>query len=387
MKHNSNPEENNYFETIIIGAGPAGLIAGKYLDNCLILDQKKEIGVPVNCGEGISRKALERQGIKPDSSWISATIDSVQTIMPNGKSFGGFLDEAGYVLDRTKFEKFLASKSKAKIRLNTKVIDIKRKDNGFEITTNNNYVLRSKYIIGADGPNSIVRNTFFQKKINFVPAIEYFVKLTKETETNIIKIFFDNKKYPDGYAWIFPKSKNSANIGLGGKGNLTLAFNEFMENIIKPNYGNFELIQNKSGIIPFDNITISDNKNIMLVGDAAGLIEPILGGGINQAMWSGKIAAQCVLNDEINLYQSKIKALPFASQKLFKANKILYSLSNESLNELGEIMNNIDKKKKNLLSISARGFMKILRNPSARKDALKILKLLLIYHKTKDTFF
>jgi digeranylgeranylglycerophospholipid reductase len=372
MEDNNTP--NNYFETIIIGAGPAGLIAGWYLDNALILDQKQEIGVPVMCGEGISSKALERQGIKPDPSWISCVIDSVQTIMPNGKPFGGFFDEAGYILDRTKFEKFLASKCKCKIQLNAKVVDIKLSPaviarsepageatrqspaQTYKITTSNGEIFKSKYIIGADGPNSITRKTFFQKKINFIPAIEYAVKLEKEVQTNIIKIFFDNEKYPDGYAWIFPKSKNIANIGLGGKGNLVKTFNEFLENTIKLNYGNYELLKNKSGIIPFDDIKISDNKRIMLVGDAAGLI---------------------------NLYESKIKALPFADAKLLKANKILYSLSNESLNELGEII----KKKSNPFLMAFKGTIKILRNPGARKDIFKLLKLFLIYHKNKNTFF
>ena len=410
---NNNTRKDNYFETMIIGAGPAGLIAGWYLDNALILDKKQEIGAPVNCGEGISRKALERQGIKPDNSWISAAIDSVQTIMPNGKSFGGFHKGAGYVIDRTKFEKFLASKCQAKIQLNTKVVDIRpietpksakqspcpaegARPQGarprkspccFQITTDQGETFKSKYIIGADGPNSIVRKKFFQEKINFVPAIEYSVKLEKPVETNIIKIFFDNEKYPDGYAWIFPKSKNLANIGLGGNGNLTRAFNEFLENTIKPNYGTCELLENKSGIIPFDNIKISDNRNIMLAGDAAGLIDPILKGGMNQAMRSGRIAAQCVLNNEIHLYESKIKSLPSANPELFKANKILCSLSKESLNELGEIMNRASENKTSEFSTAVQSAARILKNPVARKDTLKLLKLFSIYNKTKNTFF
>ena len=146
----NNTTANKYFETIIIGAGPAGLIAGWHLKNALILDKKQKIGTPVICGEGIAREALERQGIKPDPSWISCAIDSVQIIMPDGKSFGEFYNESGYVIDRTKFEKFLASKCKCKIRLNTNVIGIEKKDNIYQITTGNGEIFKSKYIIGAD---------------------------------------------------------------------------------------------------------------------------------------------------------------------------------------------------------------------------------------------
>jgi len=62
------------YQVIIIGAGPAGLIAGQHLNEAVILDKKEEIGKPVQCGEGISKKALEIQGIKPDKEWISCEI-------------------------------------------------------------------------------------------------------------------------------------------------------------------------------------------------------------------------------------------------------------------------------------------------------------------------
>ena len=46
------------FETIIVGAGPGGLVCGKYLSNALILEQKEEIGKPVQCAEGLARYFL-----------------------------------------------------------------------------------------------------------------------------------------------------------------------------------------------------------------------------------------------------------------------------------------------------------------------------------------
>ena len=113
------------YQTIIIGAGPAGLIAGQYLEDALILDKKQEIGKPVQCGEGISRKALEMQRIEPNPDWISCEIHKVERIMPNGKAIGSFHQEPiGYVIDREKFEKYLARSSKAKIKLNTEVVKV-----------------------------------------------------------------------------------------------------------------------------------------------------------------------------------------------------------------------------------------------------------------------
>ncbi len=56
------------YQTIIIGAGPAGLIAGRNLKDFLILDKKSQIGEPVQCGEGISAGALKKQQIEPNDS-------------------------------------------------------------------------------------------------------------------------------------------------------------------------------------------------------------------------------------------------------------------------------------------------------------------------------
>ncbi len=225
------------YETIIVGAGPAGLIAGGYLKNALILDKKKEIGKPVQCGEGISKKALERQGIKPDAFWINSEIYKMERITPNGKAIGRLYSEPiGYVIDREKFEKYLAQSAKAEIKLNTEVVDLRIAGEYWEITAKNGLVFKSRYVIGADGPLSIVRRKVFpenQKKMEFVPAMEYLIRTEKEFNAKTIKIFFDNEKYKEGYAWIFPKSKNTANIGVDGKGNLLEKFQIFLDENIK----------------------------------------------------------------------------------------------------------------------------------------------------------
>lgn len=368
------------YQTIIIGAGPAGLTTGHFLEDALILEQKPEIGKPVSCGEAISRKVLERQEIKPDSSWISTTVDIVQRIMPNGKFFGGVHKKIGYVLDREKFEKFLASSSKAKIKLNTKVVNLKLKNNIWEIEAENDEIFRCKYLIGADGPNSVVRRKVFQEKLEILPAIEYLVELKKEIKTNILKVYLDNKKYPQGYAWVFPKSNHTANIGVGGKGNPSEIFNEFLEKTIRKSYGNYRLLENRSGVIPFGSASRFSKDGVLLIGDAAGLTDPIFKGGIGKAMWFARIAAQCILNNEVNLYESKIKSMSLGSQELIEASRILYSLDNQTLNELGEVL---DKKSSSYLR-TLPGIIKVLSNPRIRKRSFRVFKFFSIWRKYKD---
>lgn len=375
----------NAFKTIIIGAGPAGLTAGRYLEDALILEQKEEIGRPVQCAEGLSKKILEREGILPNPEWICAVINETQIILPNGKIIRLPGKEQGYILDRVGFEKFLASQCQASLQLQNRVIDIKRENNFWKLRTEKGESFKSKYLIGADGPFSIVRKKIFKEKLEMLPCIEYLVKLEKEIENSVMKMYFDKERFPSGYAWLFPKSKNTANIGLGGKENLQEKFKDFLKNTIKKDFGNFELLENKSGVVPWGGAKIKLFKdNAFLVGDAGGLVDPIFGGGIGNAMISGRMAAELILSGKAEIYDSKIKSIPFFSKDLLLAQEILYSFDNKVLNEIGEVL---EKRKGDIFYLkNSFPLPAFLLKPNLRKNILKFLKLLFIYQKYAGQF-
>jgi len=370
------------FETIIVGAGPGGLAAGRYLEDALILEKKEEIGKPVQCGEALDKKALKREEIKIEPAWISTIIDTTQFIPPNGKIINFFTKEGSYILDRIGFERFLASQSKAEIKLKSRVVDLERENAIWKVKTEDGKTFKSKYLIGADGPHSIIRRKVFKEKIDIFPLIEYLVELEKEIDISAIKIYFDKEKFSIGYAWIFPKSKASANIGLGfiGKGNLQEKFKDFLEKVVKKDYGNYKLLKNKSGVAPWGEVKIKLFKeNAFLVGDAGGLVSPIFGGGMGNALLSGRLAAQSILNGKVESYEQKIKSLPFFNKDLFSAQNILYSFSNQVFNELGEIL---EKKGEDIFYLkNFSAISDFLSKPNLRKNIFKLLKLLFIYKK------
>lgn len=366
------------FETIIVGAGPGGLMAGRYLNDALILDQKEEIGKPVRCAEGISRESLERQKIKLDKNWISAFIDTIQLVSPSGKIIKIEEKNIGFVLNRELFEKFLARGCRAEIKLKKKVVDVELENNLWRVETENGEVFLSKYLIGADGPFSIIRKKVFEEKVGLLSTIEYLVELEKEIDTSAMKIYFDKEKFPSGYAWIFPKSKKKANIGLGSEKNLVEKFKDFMEGIIRRDFGNYKLLENRSWVIPWGGAKIKLFKdNAFLVGNAGGLVDPVFGGGINNAMVSGKLAAECILSGNPHLYEKKLKSLPFFSRDLLLAQRILYSLPNPVLNEIAEVLEGKDI----FYFKTAPAFFEILSKKNLRKNFLKILKLFAILRK------
>ena len=153
-------------DVVVVGAGPGGSMAARYcaeggLDTVLSA-KKAEIGAPLGCAEGVSKKWLQEVDIEPDPSWIRGDMKGAIIKSPQGTTFQ--LDESkagaevGYVLERHLFDKALAKKAAeagAKIMLRTsctgvirekgEIVGITARSMGEEIE------IRAKCVVAADG--------------------------------------------------------------------------------------------------------------------------------------------------------------------------------------------------------------------------------------------
>ena len=373
------------YDTIIIGAGPAGLNTARFLQgDCLILDKKRELGLPVQCGEGISIHALERENLTIQPEWVLARIRQIKRIMPNGRYWGNKRETPyALVLNKAVFEKHLAGLVAAEIRLNSRVVELKRENDYWTVTTANKDRYRAKYLVGADGPSSQVAKAGFNYSYTRVAGINFEVGFRKPVAMDELQMFFGTQIAPRGYGWIFPYSDHTANVGLliKSQGKVREFYHRFLETIVKPLYGEYQLGQEKSGVMTISGFPDRVAKdNALLVGDAGAFTDPIFSGGISLALLTGRLAAESINTAHCDRYQESIDNLPFTGASLVRAQEIFYSFDDETLNQLGEALHG---KSTRYITTDA-GKKTFMAKPEIRKHLPEIAEFAEIWRVAKE---
>ena len=361
-------------DVLVIGAGPAGSSAAKHAAlngaEVLMIDKKSEIGVPKRCAEGVSKEGLKQLGIEPNPRWITKELSGVRMVSPNGTDV--ILDEdkvklpeAGYILERKVFDKFMAmdaARAGAQIMVKTLATGLKREGDRVIVSAehmDHEFEIQAKIIIAADGPESRVGRwaglKTGTKPKNMESCAQFEMVNVEMKEPDCIEFHFGSVA-PGGYAWIFPKGDDLANVGLGILNTLTekTAYQhllEFVDN--NPATQNAQPVELNIGGDPVGGV-IKDlvADNVLVVGDAAGMVNPLTGGGITSGMTGGRIAGEVAakaVRDEAwsakdmkeykKLCQEEVAD---SFKKYLKTKEYLLSLSDEELDSIAEAFQETD---------------------------------------------
>jgi digeranylgeranylglycerophospholipid reductase len=331
----------NNFDVVVVGAGPAGslfsrIVAEKGFD-VLMIDRRKEIGIPVRCGEGTGQGVFDLAGIKPHKDW-SNKIKAAHLISKAGNRaiFNGVTP--GYVIERRVFDKLLALKAVdtgAKLLTGTTAVGY-QKGKIIAESFHKKTEFKGKLIVGADGIESYVaRMAGLSKSLpprELDSCFQYEMKGIEMQDSNALEIYLGSMA-PRGYVWIFPKGEDRANVGIGIAGDDPRTAKYYLDNFIKTreDLKNASITQVSSGNIsvtkPLDKVV---DDQLMIIGTAARHVSPIHGGGIWDAMFGARIAAEVAVDSLEKEDLSKKKLIEYQNQWLKKQGRTqlaLYKLS------------------------------------------------------------
>ena len=317
------------YDVIVVGGGPAGATAAADLAasgrSVLLLDRAGRIKP---CGGAIPPRLIRDFAI-PDHLLVGRATSARMIApsdrrveMPVGKGFVG-------MVNRDSFDEWLrerAAQSGAERAIGlfdsitrdaSNIATVHYRGAGGVATA-----ARARVVIGADGARSAVAKQAIPGagRMPCVFAYHEVIRSPQQGSSDYddarCDVFYQGAVSPDFYGWVFPHG-DTASIGVGSaqKG---FALREAVAALRQSSgLDGCETIRGEGAPIPLKPLGRWDNgRDVVVIGDAAGVVAPASGEGIYYAMASGRFAAEAV---ETYLATGKVKALASARSNFMKA--------------------------------------------------------------------
>jgi digeranylgeranylglycerophospholipid reductase len=395
-------------EVLVVGAGPAGSSAAMAAADggarTLLIDRKKEIGTPVQCGEVVGETLLRKLKLKLPPGAEAARLDHTTFLLDRRLKLTSREPYwKAVTLERKIFDKALAAQAAeagAMVHADARLTDIKMDgDRVVQATIMHQGVevkVHPKVIVAADGVHSTMSRLMdvelFTEKA-MAKGIEYEMVSNRRLPMGM-QIFLE-PEVGLGYGWIIPKGPRRANVGLaaiGLKGNRRDRLQEWLTTnpMLMDLFDVDKVLEVKTGDAPLPGFLGGPIRgNVLFAGDAAGQTLAFVGEGIAPSyacgMGAGAVAAAAVRQNDLSklsCYERAIEDL--LGNELAEGGDIKDSILNVWMDEsipagdrtvlCGLLMSEVlfpeeVEEARALLSLPPRGMAKAMKDALAKRKA------------------
>ena len=304
----------DFYDVAVCGAGPAGLAAALRLKtlasgaSVALIDRSSPWREPVLCAEGVHALTLRHLVGDVPPEWIRTTLDGVDFFSPDGTRVRFSRPGSGYILDRARFHRGLAERCDAagvECDFETAVTAISAPgSDGLRTLSLRNAAgsreLRARYVVDAMGAGrSLAREEGLVTGRADLESAAFALVKGVEHDPRYIQLHYGRGFAPGGYAWLFPRDGETANVGVvvGKEFTASLPPRECLKRLLAERWPSASPSNPRffGGPIPCGQERLPLGKNgLFRVGDAAGMVNPLSRAGILEAMKGGNYAADAL---------------------------------------------------------------------------------------------
>jgi geranylgeranyl reductase family protein len=308
-------ENVEHYDVLVAGAGPAGSATAIHLARGgarVLLADRATFPRDKPCGGGVTGRAL-RQAPCDITPVVEQVVDTFELRLHQRRSFRRRSDAPLIMMtQRRRLDAYLAQQAAetgAEFRDGARVEDVEPRPGGVTARVGGEAV-SAGVLVGADGANGVIA-----KAAGLDTGIVRGVAL----EGNVPWELLDRGRYAatavvelgspsGGYGWLFPKGDH-ANLGVGGWSSEGPSLRGHLARLARTYGVDPDVLTDLRGHrLPMRRVGASTPaaENVLLVGDAAGLVDPLSGDGIYEAFVSARLAADAILTGALDGYAASL---------------------------------------------------------------------------------